>query len=197
MTVKSVYCFCRGPEFGPSITLVEYLTTIHDDLIRGFDAFGLPRHPHSCKHKHANIHTNKIIQQEPRRALGMTWLSYLSQDITEVTSPFGIKKTKPLLWLAKAPSNNVEHASSNLFLFFSMRLPEVILVFISSNFSFSKDNSLKSSGKLTWLRAGQHMLTEFRETEVSTPENHICRHTKLHSPDSWFWTGYEEKVHSK
>jgi hypothetical protein len=74
-----------------------------------------------------------------------------------------------MLWLEKAPSNNVEQASSNLFLFFSIRLPEVILVFISSNFSFSKDNSLKSSGKLTWLRAGRHMPMESRETEVLTP----------------------------
>lgn len=103
--------------------------------------------------------------------------------------PFWNQENKAqLLGLEKAPSNNVEQASSNLFLFFSIRLPEVILVFISSNFSFSKDNSLKSSGKFTWLRAGCHMLVESRETEVLAPESYIFVYAKLSLPlQAWFF----------
>lgn len=78
--------------------------------------------------------------------------SYLSQDMPGITSPFGMKeKQSSLVWREKAQGHNVEQTGSNLSLFFSMWLPEVILVFISPNFPFSKNNSLKSSGKLTWF----------------------------------------------
>lgn len=87
-------------------------------------------------------HASQRTEPKKRRhrwALGTTLSSYLSQDITEITSLFGVKKNKAV-WFSqrKPPSNNVEQARSNLFLFFSMWLPEVILVFISQTSPFQK-----------------------------------------------------------
>lgn len=84
--------------------------------------------------------------------LAQLWGSYLSQDITEITSLFGVRKTKQSgLAKRKPPATMSRQARSNLFLFFSRRLRRIILVFISQTSPFQKIILWNLLGKLTWL----------------------------------------------
>ena len=89
--------------------------------------------------------------RDPRWALGTTLLPLpFSGHCRKRTSLFGIKKNRAV-WRGqgKPPWQWCRTSQESFVLFFSMWLLEVILVFISPNFPFAKDNSLKSSGKLT------------------------------------------------